>query len=171
MAKPKIAICWLGSCGGCDETVVDINEVLLRVAAAVDIVLWPVAMDFKYDSLKKIKNGGIVLGIVNGHVRNSEQEEIAKILREKSQLILAFGACACFGGTPSSFNTLLPLTVISFRKVSSVPRVVFLGFGIFRLCSARGGAPGFINVAPLGLSWGGAPGFINVAPLGLIIND
>ena len=104
MAKPKIAICWLGSCGGCDEAVVDINEVLLRVADAVDIVLWPVAMDFKYDSVRRMKNGEIVLSVVNGHVRNSEQEEIAKLLREKSQLILAFGACACFGGTPGLAN-------------------------------------------------------------------
>lgn len=104
MAKPKIAICWLGSCGGCDEAVVDINEVLLRVADAVDIILWPVAMDFKYDSVRRMKNGEIALSVVNGHVRNSEQEEIAKLLREKSQLILAFGACACFGGTPGLAN-------------------------------------------------------------------
>lgn len=104
MAKPKIAICWLGSCGGCDEAVVDMNEVLLRVAAAVDIILWPVAMDFKYDSLKGMKNGEIALSLVNGHVRNSEQEEIAKLLREKSQLILAFGSCACLGGTPGLAN-------------------------------------------------------------------
>jgi F420-non-reducing hydrogenase small subunit len=104
MAKPKIAICWLGSCGGCDEAVVDINEVLLRVADAVDIILWPVAMDFKYDSVRRIKNGEIVLSVVNGNVRNSEQEEIAKLLREKSQLILAFGACACLGGTPGLAN-------------------------------------------------------------------
>jgi F420-non-reducing hydrogenase small subunit len=104
MAKPKVAICWLGSCGGCDEAVVDMNEVLLRVAAAVDIVLWPVAMDFKYDSIKRMKNGEIVLSVVNGHVRNSEQEEIAKLLREKSQLVLAFGACACLGGTPGLAN-------------------------------------------------------------------
>jgi F420-non-reducing hydrogenase small subunit len=104
MGKPKIAICWLGSCGGCDEAVVDINEVLLGVAGAVDIVLWPVAMDFKYDRLKKMKNGEIVLGVINGHVRNSEQEEMAKLLREKSQLILAFGACACLGGTPGLAN-------------------------------------------------------------------
>jgi F420-non-reducing hydrogenase small subunit len=104
MAKPKIAICWLGSCGGCDEAVVDINEVLLRLADAVDIVLWPVAMDFKYDSVRRMKNGEIVLSVVSGHVRNSEQEEIAKLLREKSQLILAFGACACFGGTPGLAN-------------------------------------------------------------------
>jgi F420-non-reducing hydrogenase small subunit len=104
MAKPKIAICGLGSCGGCDEAVVDINEVLLRVADAVDIILWPVAMDFKYDSVRRMKNGEIALSVVNGHVRNSEQEEIAKLLREKSQLILAFGACACFGGTPGLAN-------------------------------------------------------------------
>jgi F420-non-reducing hydrogenase small subunit len=104
MAKPKVAICWLGSCGGCDEAVVDINEVLLRVADAVDIILWPVAMDFKYDSVRRMKNDEIVLSVVNGHVRNSEQEEIAKLLREKSQLILAFGACACLGGTPGLAN-------------------------------------------------------------------
>jgi F420-non-reducing hydrogenase small subunit len=104
MAKLKVAICWLGGCGGCDEAVVDINEVLLRVASAVDIILWPVAMDFKYDSIKGMKNGELALSVVNGHVRNSEQEEIAKVLREKSQLIIAFGACACFGGTPGLAN-------------------------------------------------------------------
>lgn len=104
MAKPKIAICWLGACGGCDEAVVDINEVLLRVADAVDIILWPVAMDFKYDSVRRMKNGEVVLSVVSGHVRNSEQEEIAKLLREKSQLVLAFGACACLGGTPGLAN-------------------------------------------------------------------
>lgn len=104
MSKPKVAICWLGSCGGCDETVVDTNEVLLRVAGVVDVLLWPVAMDFKYDSIRGIKNGEIALSVVNGHVRNSEQEEIARLLRKKSQLILAFGACACFGGTPGLAN-------------------------------------------------------------------
>jgi F420-non-reducing hydrogenase small subunit len=104
MAKPKVAICWLGSCGGCDEAVVDINEVILGVANAVDLILWPVAMDFKYDSIKGMKDGEIMLSIVNGHVRNSEQEEVAQLLREKSQLVLAFGACACFGGTPGLAN-------------------------------------------------------------------
>ncbi|MFP3898420.1 MAG: oxidoreductase [Dehalococcoidia bacterium] len=104
MAKPKIAICWLGSCGGCDEAVVDIDEVLLRAAAVVDIVLWPVAMDFKYDGVKRMSDREIALSVINGHVRNSEQEEIAKLLREKSQVVLAFGACACLGGTPGLAN-------------------------------------------------------------------
>jgi len=102
--KPKVAITWLGSCGGCDEAVVDINEVLLGVANAVDLVLWPVALDFKYHHIEQMQDGEIALSIINGNVRNSEQEEIAKLLRKKSQLVLAFGACACFGGTPGMAN-------------------------------------------------------------------
>jgi F420-non-reducing hydrogenase small subunit len=102
--KPKVAICWLGGCGGCDEAVVDINEVLLRVAKATELVLWPVALDFKYDHIEAMHDGEIALSIINGNVRNSDQEEVAKLLRKKSQLVLAFGACACFGGTPGLAN-------------------------------------------------------------------
>lgn len=102
--KPKVAICWLGGCGGCDEAVVDINEVILRVVEAVDIVLWPVALDHKYDSIERMDDGEITLSVINGNVRNSDQEEVARLLRRKSQLVLAFGACACFGGTPGLAN-------------------------------------------------------------------
>jgi F420-non-reducing hydrogenase small subunit len=102
--KPKVAIYWLTACGGCDETIVDLNEAILQVADAVDIVLWPVAMDFKYKSIKAMKKGEITLSIIHGSVRNSEQEEMAKLLREKSQIVLAFGACACFGGTAGLAN-------------------------------------------------------------------
>lgn len=102
--KPKVAICWLGGCGGCDEAVVDLNEALLGVAEAVDIVLWPVALDFKYHHVKAMADGEITLSIINGNVRNSEQEEIAHLLRQKSRLVVAFGACACFGGTPGMAN-------------------------------------------------------------------
>jgi len=102
--KPKVAIYWLTACGGCDEAIVDLNEAILLVADAIDIVLWPVAMDFKYESIRKMKKGEIALAILHGAVRNSEQEEMAKLLREKSQLVLAFGACACFGGTAGLAN-------------------------------------------------------------------
>ena len=102
--KPKVAIYWLTACGGCDEAIVDLNEAILVVADAIDIVLWPVAMDFKYESIRKMKKGDIALAILHGAVRNSEQEEMAKLLREKSQLVLAFGACACFGGTAGLAN-------------------------------------------------------------------
>lgn len=102
--KPKVAIDWFGGCGGCDEAVVDINEEILTVADTVDLTLWPLALDFKYDHIKALKDGEITLSIINGSVRNSEHEEMAHLLRKKSQLVLSFGACACFGGTPGLAN-------------------------------------------------------------------
>jgi F420-non-reducing hydrogenase small subunit len=102
--KPKVAIYWLGACGGCDETIVDLNEAILDVVNAVDIVLWPVAMDFKYSSIRAMKKGEIALSIIHGAIRNSDHEEMAHLLREKSGLVLAFGSCACFGGTSGLAN-------------------------------------------------------------------
>jgi len=57
MAKPKVAIYWCASCGGCEEAVVDINEDILKVAEAVDFVLWPVALDFKKKDVEALKDG------------------------------------------------------------------------------------------------------------------
>ncbi len=98
--KPKVVITWLGGCGGCDEAIVDLNEVLLKVTDAVNVIFWPIALDFKYHHLEAIADGEITLSIINGNIRNSEHEEVARLLRTKSRLVLAFGACACFGGTP-----------------------------------------------------------------------
>jgi F420-non-reducing hydrogenase small subunit len=102
--KPKIAICWLGGCGGCDEAIVDINEDILNVVDAYDIILWPVALDFKYRHIEAMQDNEIAVSLINGSVRNSEHEEMAHLLRKKSQLVVAFGACACFGGTPGMAN-------------------------------------------------------------------
>ena len=65
-----------------------------------DIALWPVAMEFKYSDVEKMEPKSIDICLYNGAVRSSEHDEIAKMLREKSKVMLAFGSCACFGGTP-----------------------------------------------------------------------
>jgi len=104
MAKPKVAFYWCASCGGCEETVVDLYEDLLKVADAVDIVLWPVALDFKRKDIEAMKDGEIAVSFINGAVRLGEQEEMVKLLREKSGLVVAFGACAHLGGIPGLGN-------------------------------------------------------------------
>jgi len=71
---------------------------------AVDIVFWPVAMDFKYEDIKKLKDGELLASFINGGIRLSEQEEIVKLLRKKSQLVFAFGSCAVMGGVPGLAN-------------------------------------------------------------------
>jgi F420-non-reducing hydrogenase small subunit len=104
MAKPKVAFYWCASCGGCEETVVDLNEDILKVADAVDIVLWPVALDFKRKDVEALKDGEIAVSFINGAVRLEEQEEMVKLLRQKSGLVVAFGACAHLGGIPGLAN-------------------------------------------------------------------
>jgi F420-non-reducing hydrogenase small subunit len=104
MAKPKVAFYWCASCGGCEETVVDLNEDILKVAGAVDIVLWPVALDFKKKDVEALKDGEIAVSFINGAIRLEEQEEMVKLLRQKSGLVVAFGACAHLGGIPGLGN-------------------------------------------------------------------
>jgi len=104
MAKPKIALYWAASCGGCEIAVLDINEKILDVAAIANIVFWPVALDFKYHHVAAMEDKTIDLCLFNGAIRNSEQERIAKLLRAKSKVLVAFGACACFGGIPALAN-------------------------------------------------------------------
>jgi len=104
MAKLKLALYWAASCGGCDVAVLDVNEKILDIAELADIVLWPVALDFKYHHVEAMDDGSIDVCLFNGSVRNSEQEKIAKLLRQKSKAMVAFGSCACFGGIPALAN-------------------------------------------------------------------
>jgi F420-non-reducing hydrogenase small subunit len=122
MAKPKVAFYWCSSCGGCEETVVDLNEDILKVVEAVDIVMWPVAMDFKKKDIEAMRDGEVAVSFINGAIRLSEQEEMAKLLRRKSGLVVAFGACAHLGGIPglANFNTRESVFQRVYEEVPSV---------------------------------------------------
>jgi F420-non-reducing hydrogenase small subunit len=102
--KPKVAFYWCSSCGGCEESIVDLAEDILKVVAAVDIVFWPVALDFKKKDVEAMTDGSIAVSFINGAVRLSEQEEMAKLLRRKSQLVVAHGSCSHLGGIPGLGN-------------------------------------------------------------------
>ncbi len=103
-AKPKVAFYWCASCGGCEEAVVDLAEKVLDVVAAVDIVFWPVALDFKRHDVEAMPDGSILATFINGAIRMSEQEEMAHLLRRKSVVVVAFGSCAQLGGIPGLAN-------------------------------------------------------------------
>ena len=102
--KPKVAFYWCASCGGCEETVVDLAEAVLDVVAAVDIAFWPVALDFKRKDVEAMPDGAILATFLNGAIRTTEQEEMAHLLRRKSKLLLAFGSCSHLGGIPGLAN-------------------------------------------------------------------
>ncbi len=102
--KPKVAFYWCASCGGCEEAVVDLAETVLDVVAAVDIVFWPVALDFKRKDVEAMADGSLAAAFVNGAVRSTEQEEMVHLLRRKAQVLVAFGSCSHLGGIPGLAN-------------------------------------------------------------------
>jgi len=104
MAKPLVAFYWCASCGGCEESIVDLAEDLLKVVDAVEFRLFPVAMDFKYTDVEALSDKALAVSFINGAIRTEEQEHLAKLLRQKSQLVVAYGACAHLGGIPGLAN-------------------------------------------------------------------
>jgi len=102
--KPKFAMYWAASCGGCEIAVLNIHEKILDVDANFEVVFWPVAMDAKYKDVEAMEDGEILLTLFNGGIRNAENEHLAKLLRKKSQLLVAFGSCATEGCIPGLAN-------------------------------------------------------------------
>jgi len=104
MAKLKLALYWAASCGGCEIAQLQIGEKILKLAEVADIVFWPVAIDAKYKDVEAMPEKSIDVCLFNGAIRNSEQEHMAKMLREKSKTMIAYGACAQEGGIPGLGN-------------------------------------------------------------------
>ncbi len=114
MSKPKVAFYWCASCGGCEEAVVDLAEDILAVTEAVELVFWPVALDFKRADVEALPEGEIAVAFINGAIRTSEQEEMAHLLRRKAQLVVAFGACSHLGGVPGLANLWDRATILRY---------------------------------------------------------
>jgi F420-non-reducing hydrogenase small subunit len=102
--KLKLGIYWGAACGGCDVGLVDLAEDILKLTEVAKIVFWPCAVDFKYKDVEAYPDKEIDVCFFSGGVRNTEQEELAYLLRQKSKTLIAFGACACFGGIPGLAN-------------------------------------------------------------------
>ncbi len=102
--KPKFAMYWASSCGGCDVAVLNIHEKILEVDANFEVVFWPVAMDAKYKDVEAMPDGSILLTLFNGAMRTDENVHMARLLRRKSKILVAFGSCANEGCMPALAN-------------------------------------------------------------------
>lgn len=102
--KPKLAMYWAASCGGCEIAVLNIGEKILEVDANFEIAFWPVAIDVKYKDLEAMEDGSILVTLWNGSIRNNENEHMAHLLRRKSKFLVSFGSCAAEGCIPGLAN-------------------------------------------------------------------
>lgn len=113
--KPKLAMYWAASCGGCEVSVLNIHENILTVDEVFDIAFFPCIADFKTKDLKGYPDGYIDVCLFNGAIRTSENEEMAHLLRKKSKVMVAYGSCAYEGCIPALSN--LTTKEATFDKV------------------------------------------------------
>ena len=98
MAKPKISSDWLCGCAGCHMSLLDIDERIIQVAELADIRSTPVT------DLKQPDAEGVDVGILEGGVNNTYNEEVAHLFRKRAKILVALGDCAVFGGVPAMRN-------------------------------------------------------------------
>jgi F420-non-reducing hydrogenase small subunit len=102
--KPKLAMYWAAACGGCEISVLNIGDNILVVDEVFDLAFFPCIADFKVEHVVGYPDGYIDVCLFNGAIRNSENEEMAKLLRQKSKVLVAFGSCAYEGCIPALSN-------------------------------------------------------------------
>jgi F420-non-reducing hydrogenase small subunit len=117
----RFAMYWAASCGGCDIAVLNLNEAILDVDEHFEVVFWPAAMDAKYADVEVMPDRSIDLTLFSGGIRNSENEELAHLLRRKSKLLVAFGSCAGEGCIPglANLSTVDEIFAASYQGVST----------------------------------------------------
>lgn len=98
VGKLKLAIVYGAICGGCDVSLVNIGENLAKILEKYDIVYWGAAIDGKASVLEEYDK--IDVAIYMGTIRTESNLKYAKLVRDKADLVVAYGACAVYGGLP-----------------------------------------------------------------------
>ncbi|HEY2785748.1 MAG TPA: hypothetical protein VGJ05_12335 [Fimbriiglobus sp.] len=114
MDRLRLATVWLGGCSGCHMSFLDLDEFLIDLAAAADVVFTPV-MDVK----EYPPNVDAVL--VEGAVANEDNLEMLQRVRERSKYLIAFGDCAVTGNVTALRNPLgsaLPVLQRSYLELA-----------------------------------------------------
>jgi NAD-reducing hydrogenase small subunit len=93
----RVATVWLGGCSGCHMSFLDLDERLLDLAAAADVVFSPIAdvKEFPED---------VDVTLVEGAVANEDHVEMMTKVRARSKLLVALGDCAVTGNVTALRN-------------------------------------------------------------------
>ncbi len=96
MSKPRVAIFDFACCEGCQLQIVNLEEEIIDLVGAVDVVEWREAMSeqsHEYD-----------IAIVEGSITRPEDEHRLQIIRSRAKILIALGACATIGGVNKMKN-------------------------------------------------------------------
>ena len=97
--KIRLATVWLGGCAGCHMSFLDLDEFLIDLADAVDLVYSPVVDVKDYPE-------NVDLCLIEGAVCNEDNLEILHKIRARTKILVSFGDCAVTGNVPAMRNQL-----------------------------------------------------------------
>ena len=97
--KIRLATVWLGGCSGCHMSFLDLDEFLIDLADAVDLVFSPVVDVKEYPE-------NVDLCLIEGAVCNEDNLEILRKIRARTKILVSFGDCAVTGNVPAMRNQL-----------------------------------------------------------------
>ncbi len=117
--KIRLATAWLGGCSGCHMSFLDLDERLIDLAEAVELVYSPIADVKEFPA-------GVDVTLVEGAVANADNVELARKIRANSRIVVSFGDCAVTGNVTSLRNQLKVddlLTKVYHEGPGKVPRL------------------------------------------------
>jgi sulfhydrogenase subunit delta len=118
MAKPRIAIFDFACCEGCQLQIVNLEEEILSLLGAADVVEWREAMSET--------SGEYDIVLIEGSITRPEDEERLKQIRSRAKVLVALGACATIGGINKLKNNFADLEEVKrcvYGKAASKPHL------------------------------------------------
>jgi len=96
VTRPRVAFFSFGSCEGCQLQVLSVEDALLDLLGAVEIVNFREAMDDRRDDYE--------IAFIEGSVIKPEDATEVRQIRTRARIVVAIGACACLGGVNAIRN-------------------------------------------------------------------
>jgi len=98
MGKPKVSSDWMAGCAGCHMSLLDMDERIAKIVELANLRSTPIT------DLKVPDEEGVDVGVLEGGVNNTANEEVAERMRSRCKILVALGDCAVFGGVPAMRN-------------------------------------------------------------------
>ncbi|MDD5287445.1 MAG: hypothetical protein PHD54_16465 [Desulfuromonadaceae bacterium] len=135
MTRPKVAFFDFSCCEGCQLQVANLGEALLDILALVDLVEFREVMSEKW-------SGRYSVTFAEGSICSDEAAEKLRKLRERSDVLVAYGSCAATGGVNGMQNRIPREKLISTvygdqwraeetRGVRAIHQVVKVDYTLF----------------------------------------
>jgi sulfhydrogenase subunit delta len=96
--RPRIGIFGLSGCWGEQIVILNCEDDLLSLVGEVEIV------DFLGGSSANDTEGPLAIAFVEGSVGSVREAVALRRIRERAQLLIACGTCACFGGVAAAWS-------------------------------------------------------------------